>query len=102
MDVLKNSVKALAGIKQEGKMLKKLVESLKEDIKKIKYKNINIIKRIANLEEDFENESEDETEEQEMFSLKTNSSHISEVTGENEFEEDDDNEDGAEWVLYQI
>ena len=33
MDVLKNKVKALAGIKQERKMLKKSVESLKKDIK---------------------------------------------------------------------
>ena len=55
MDVLKNNVKALAGIKQEGKMLKKTVESLKEDINKIKYENMNIIKIITNIEEDFEN-----------------------------------------------
>ena len=36
MNQLKNIVKALEGIKQEGQMLTKSVESLKEDIKKIK------------------------------------------------------------------
>ena len=102
VDLLKNNLKALAGIKQEGKMLTKSVESLKEDIKKIKSENINILKRILNIEEDFENESEDESEEQEMNSLQPNNSHNVEMTGENEIEEDDDNEDGAECDLYQI
>ena len=83
-------------------MLTKSVESLKEDIKKIKSENINILKRILNIEEDFENESEYKSDKQESNSLMTNNSHNVEVTGENETEEEDDNEDGAEFDLYQI
>ena len=70
--------------------------------KSIKSENINILKRILNIEEDFENESEGESDEQEINSLKTNDSHNVEVTGENEIEEEYDNEDGAEFNLYQI
>ena len=80
VDLLKNNVKALVGIKQEGKMLPKSGESLKEDVKKIKSENGNILKRILNSVEYFENESEDESDKQEMNSLKTNSSHNVEGT----------------------
>ena len=68
----------------------------REDIKKRKSEKINILKRTLNIEEDFENESE------EINSLKRNNSHNVEMNGENEIEEDDDTEDGAECDLFQI
>ena len=54
IDVLKKNAKALAGIKQEGKVIKKHMESLKEEIRKIPCENLNIIQRIKYIEDDFE------------------------------------------------
>ena len=40
MDLLKNTVKSLNDIKQEGKVIKKSIHALKEEIPKIKAENL--------------------------------------------------------------
>ena len=48
------TITALENIKQEGKVLKKSVESLKAEINKIQIENVNIIQRTRSIKEDIE------------------------------------------------
>ena len=63
MDVLKNTIKSLVSIKQEGKKLQKDLHNMKEEIKilKIGYKETE--EKLKALEEELEEESDEETEE---------------------------------------
>ena len=62
MDVLKNSVKSLSGIKEEGITLMKLVDNLKIEISNINRDNEMIAQRIQQIEEEYEDDSEEELE----------------------------------------
>ena len=75
MYVLKHTVKALASMKQEGQVLKKSVESLKEELRKIKCDNMNILQRIKNIEDDFEDGSDEKSRIRETLNLSTDADH---------------------------
>ena len=51
MDLLKNAVKSLGGIKQEGKVIIKSINILKEDIKQIKIEIVQLAKKANTIEE---------------------------------------------------
>ena len=63
IEVLKNNIANLASKKQEIKLLKNLVDLLKDEIKQIKSENGNIIKKIKTIEEDLRDENYEESEE---------------------------------------
>ena len=61
IDVLKNSFKSLSAIKQEGKVLKRVIDNLKEETKHLREQNTEITNRIKEIEEDLEDESDEES-----------------------------------------
>ena len=104
IEVLKNTVKALAGIKQEGKVIKKHVESLKDEIRKIHCENMNIIQRIKDIEDDLAEDADEELEEHSINSVRVGKSQLVKLTSEIEGEEEEDreNEEVEELDLFQI
>lgn len=79
VDLLKRTVKSQNYIKEEAKVFQKSINIIKNEILQIKTEMKETAKKLKMMEDEIESES-----------------------GENEFEEDYDNEDGAEWDLYQI
>ena len=53
VNVLKNFIKSLTLIMQEGKVLNRLVEGLKEEKKNTRRENKQIVKRSKHVEEEF-------------------------------------------------
>ena len=62
VDVLKNTFNSLTSIKQEGNVLKRLIEGLKVETQKLRKENEEIKHRIKHVEEEFEDETEEESE----------------------------------------
>ena len=60
MDSLKSTVNSLVDIKKEGKVIKKMIDSLNEDIKDIKEQNKDIAEKIRLLEKEFDDSDTDE------------------------------------------
>ena len=71
VDNLKNTVKSHIYIKHEGKVMKKIIGYLKSEIKQIQKENFKISQRIKNLEAEFEEEADEESENE-----KNESSHL--------------------------
>ena len=69
LDVLKNTVKTLTFIKQEGKVLKKYIDNLKEEVKQLMTENTKAAQKIRNLEEEVESNSDDSSEDDETATL---------------------------------
>ena len=63
VDFLKNTVKYLTDIKHKGKVMKKIIDNLKSEIKQMQTDNMKTAQRIQNLEQDTESEPEPEEEE---------------------------------------
>ena len=70
LDVVKKSVQTLSDIKQEGKALKKYVDTLKEEIYQIKLENVDILQKIKVIEEDYEEYSDEESEQEDIVNVK--------------------------------
>ena len=67
IDVLKNTVRSLADIKKEGKVVMKVINDLKKNITDIKEFFLMICEKIKQLEEELDDDdSEEELEEQQM------------------------------------
>ena len=62
VDVLKNTIKSLTSIKQEGKVLKKLIDVIKEETQHLQKENEEIAKRIKHLEDEYEDETDEDSE----------------------------------------
>ena len=71
--VLKNSIKSLSTIKEEGKVLKRLIDKMKVETKQVSEQNTEITNKIKELEEDLEDETDEESENE---SETTYTSHI--------------------------
>ena len=71
MDMLKNKVKSLNQIKQEGKVIKKSIHELKADIQKIKAENLQMSQKIGQLEEEMETDTYEQSENDETESHST-------------------------------
>ena len=67
LDVLKNTVKALMSIKEEGKSLQKDVKCLKEDIKLLIAVNKDTADRISQLQDECVYDTEEDEEEAEVY-----------------------------------
>jgi archaellum component FlaC len=72
VDLLKNAVKSLGGIKQEGKAIMKSINILKEDIKQIKIENVQLARKVNTIEEEMEADADDESEDDETDKLAGN------------------------------
>ena len=70
MDSLKSTVNSLFDIKKEGKVIKKMIESLNEDIKDIKVQNKDIAEKIRLLEDEFDDSDTDESCDDESEALQ--------------------------------
>ena len=68
LDILKNTVKSLSQIKEEGKVIKKSIHDLKADIKNIKAENLQMSRKIGQLEEEMETDTDDQSENDEAGS----------------------------------
>ena len=71
LDVLKNTLKSLASIKQEGKVLSKIIKDLTEEVKNLKTSNKDLIDKVKCLEEQFEEEADKESESEEFNSVSS-------------------------------
>ena len=70
VDCLKNTVKSLMDIKQEGKKMKNIIDNIKTEIKQIQTENVKTYQRIHNLEEEFHEETDEEYEDKEIESIQ--------------------------------
>ena len=94
IDVLKNTVRSLADIKKEGKVVMKVINDLKKNITDIKEENRMICEKIKQLEEGLDDDdSEEELEGHEMNKCP-NTEMANEIAVENE--------DESELHLFQI
>ena len=62
VNLLKNTVKSFSGLKQEGKVIMKSINVLKEDIKQIRAENYQIARKVDLIEEEMEADTDDESE----------------------------------------
>ena len=105
VDVMKNTIKSIISIRQEGKSLKKSIGEIKEDIKYLRALNEDTIKRIKIVEEDFEEESEEEDNSESLFTCNYCGSQFShrehfEKHIENHENESRSNENDSLDILY--
>ena len=61
MEVLKNTVKSLTSIKDEGKVIKKIIEDLKREINYLKTANKETALRVKCMEDELPDETDDES-----------------------------------------
>ena len=72
VELLKHTVKSHSSIIQEGNMIKKLINDLKDDSQKIKEENNDLVQKIYMIEKEFQSDNENKSQGDKIESLENN------------------------------